>query len=106
MGYGIKSCVRCRCALDYYSRNLRFCNECRCKRVREAQAAIAEVHAAIRKGHLPAAKDHRCVDCGKPARDYEHRDYTKPLDVVPVCRSCNVKRGAAYDSVYRPQQAA
>jgi hypothetical protein len=24
---------------------------------------------------------------------YEHRDYTKPLQVEPVCRSCNALRG-------------
>jgi len=39
-----------------------------------------------------------CVDCGKPARDYEHRDYLKPLDVEPVCRSCNCYRGEALNA--------
>ena len=58
--------------------------------------AVAEVHRAIRKGLLPKiGKDTVCVDCGKPARHYEHRDYSKPLDVVPVCAGCNRKRGPA-----------
>lgn len=36
-----------------------------------------------------------CVDCGKPAAQWEHRDYARPLDVEPVCQSCNCKRGSA-----------
>lgn len=43
-----------------------------------------------------------CVDCGMPAKEYDHRDYTRPLDVVPVCGSCNSKRGVA--DVYRASQ--
>ncbi len=37
-----------------------------------------------------------CVDCGVQATEYDHRDYFKPLDVVPVCHPCNIKRGPAY----------
>lgn len=36
-----------------------------------------------------------CVDCGQRAMDHEHRDYEKPLEVVPVCRGCNIRRGPA-----------
>lgn len=37
-----------------------------------------------------------CSDCGNArATTYEHRDYAKPLEVDPVCQSCNMKRGAA-----------
>jgi hypothetical protein len=41
------------------------------------------------------ARDFACADCGKPATDYDHRDYRKPLEVEPVCHSCNLKRGPA-----------
>lgn len=34
-----------------------------------------------------------CVDCGRPAKVYDHRDYSRPLDVEPVCKGCNKKRG-------------
>ena len=34
-----------------------------------------------------------CVDCGSKATCWEHRDYEKPLEVDPVCASCNKKRG-------------
>ncbi len=37
----------------------------------------------------------RCVDCGKKAGHYDHRDYNQPLDVQPVCESCNCRRGPA-----------
>lgn len=37
-----------------------------------------------------------CVDCGATAEVYDHRDYTRPLDVDPVCMCCNAKRGSAY----------
>lgn len=36
-----------------------------------------------------------CVDCGAPADRYDHRDYSKPLDVEPVYCSCNGRRGPA-----------
>jgi hypothetical protein len=39
----------------------------------------------------------QCVDCGAQARDYDHRDYNKPLEVNPVCRRCNLRRGPAIE---------
>lgn len=60
-----------------------------------AVAAIAAVGKAVRNGVLPPVKTLICVDCGVQAQCYEHRDYNKPLDVVPVCRKCNYRRGAA-----------
>lgn len=55
------------------------------------------VRAAIKHGLLPQLKTGRyaCVDCGASAAEYDHRDYSRPLDVQPVCRSCNKKRGTA-----------
>jgi hypothetical protein len=44
---------------------------------------------------MAPARTFNCVDCGKTAHGYDHRDYRKPLDVVPICRSCNYKRGPA-----------
>lgn len=53
------------------------------------------VRLAIRAGYLAKPETLACSDCGKPATGYDHRDYNRPLDVEPVCRSCNVKRGPA-----------
>lgn len=53
------------------------------------------VSQAVKKGLIPKASVFDCVDCGKSAMQYDHRDYNKPLVVQPVCRSCNLQRGAA-----------
>lgn len=61
-----------------------------------AQRAVKKAVAA---GRLPALDGRvRCVDCGKPARVYDHREYAKPLDVQPVCSGCNVRRGPAKET--------
>ena len=54
------------------------------------------VIAAIKAGRLPPITDKTiCVDCGKRANAYDHRDYNKPLEVEPVCHRCNNHRGPA-----------
>jgi hypothetical protein len=60
-----------------------------------ARIAISAVSCAIKRGDLPPPSNFKCTDCDKPAAQYDHRDYSKPLDVQPVCRSCNYKRGRA-----------
>jgi hypothetical protein len=57
--------------------------------------AHSAVRRAVKRGELQPATVFACVDCGKPAQCYDHRDYSKPLDVEPVCTSCNLKRGPA-----------
>ena len=55
------------------------------------------VRRAKEAGILPDLKcgEYECVDCAGVATEYDHRDYARPLDVEPVCRSCNHKRGKA-----------
>ena len=57
--------------------------------------AIAAVNKAVKTGALASVKTLICVDCGSQAQCYEHRDYNKPLEVEPVCRKCNFRRGSA-----------
>lgn len=45
-----------------------------------------------------------CADCGGVATEYEHRDYARPYDVEPTCRSCNLRRGSA--AAPQPKQFA
>lgn len=75
------------------------CEPCRLDFHGERGIAQLEAHAAVRRaivaGELDAPALHDCADCGNPAEQYDHRDYTKPLAVDPVCRSCNVRRGPA-----------
>jgi len=58
-------------------------------------SASQKVKRAVEEGKLVDLKKNvvPCVDCGSRATMYDHRDYNKPLDVYPVCASCNVCRG-------------
>ncbi|MBO1748925.1 hypothetical protein [Stenotrophomonas indicatrix] len=55
------------------------------------------VSSAVKRGLIPSLKGggYACVDCGSKAEEYDHRDYSRPFDVEPVCRACNRKRGTA-----------
>lgn len=48
------------------------------------------VTQAIESGSIPKASDVKCKRCGKQAYHYHHNDYTKPLDITPLCRKCHV----------------
>ena len=51
----------------------------------------------IEGGRLARPDTFTCADCGRyEACCYDHRDYTKPLDVIPVCGGCNKLRGPGY----------
>lgn len=72
----------------------------RIRDVRRAQAARPLAHKArqligqlVKSGKLQPATSFSCTDCASPATDYDHRDYTKPIEVVPVCHRCNILRG-------------
>ena len=65
------------------------------------ERAYGTLAYAIRKGDLKPAKAFSCVDCGKPATCYDHRAYSEPLVVDPVCDLCNKRRGPAIDAPAR-----
>ena len=67
--------------------------------------AMVAVARAVKAGDLPRAKDFSCVDCAKPAVEYDHRDYNQPLKVVPVCRRCNILRGSALPKQWESREA-
>jgi hypothetical protein len=77
-------CSKCKPA-DHYTRGAQY----------QAHKAVAR---ARRLGQLPDPATLDCVDCGGYAIEYDHRDYSKPLEVQPVCRRCNLKRGPAIGS--------
>lgn len=88
-------CARCRASLQGLHGNRRYCNECFGEAKIIRGKATCKVVNAIVYGKLKPIRKCRCVDCGKRAQIYEHRSYFRPLDVVPVCRRCNHKRGPA-----------
>jgi len=50
------------------------------------------VQYAIRSGKLQKSSACICQDCGKAANQYHHEDYSKPLDVIPLCKHCHIQR--------------
>lgn len=58
------------------------------------RSARGRVRLAVNRGDLPKANALICVDCGNQAQVWDHRDYTKPLDVDAVCKRCDSLRGA------------
>lgn len=54
--------------------------------------AMRAIRREVREGRLECPEAYKCVDCDNQATVYEHRDYNRPLDVVPTCRPCNGKR--------------
>mgnify|MGYP003473459537 CR=1 FL=1 len=96
--------ITCRACGEQERRmkNALFCYKCSSRHYDDMYAANSAIKPHIKSGTIKRASECTCVDCGKPAKDNDHRDYLKPLEVEPVCRSCNVKRGAAFNSVYRP----
>jgi hypothetical protein len=99
-------CIRClRPTTRHHNARSGMCEPCMDGHREESLRATSEVSKAIKRGHMKPAREHVCVDCGATARDWDHRDYTKPLDVDPVCKPCNIRRGVAFDSVLRPAGA-
>jgi len=51
--------------------------------------AHRKVSYAVRMKHIPPAKNLICKHCGKQAQQYHHPDYSKPLDIIPLCKLCH-----------------
>ena len=77
------------------------CRKCLADRFIHQRNALSAVRTAIKQGKIRPAHRFYCVDCGQPAKLYDHRDYSKPLEIEPVCRPCNTLRGPAE---YRPKK--
>lgn len=97
-GVNVRYCAICDGVIPKGRSHSQYCSlECS-RAIAEARAGIGNAIARhVRTGVLVPAKELTCVDCGSLAREYEHREYLKPFDVVPVCHACNLKRGPAID---------
>ena len=58
----------------------------------EKTNAREQVRDAVKKGILLPISQCVCKDCGVTACDYHHENYSFPLEVVPLCRGCHIKR--------------
>jgi hypothetical protein len=96
---GPKDVVCGGCGTQYVShkrsRRNRLCGHCWAEMQRLAATCAQVVGRAIATGLMLKATNFSCADCGQPACVYDHRDYTKPLEVEPVCRKHNATRGHA-----------
>lgn len=107
MSKGTGICIDCASATGTANRR---CEVCRLAHwhymdyLRGASEARREVVLAIREGRLAPATSLLCVDCGRPAVEYDHRDYGRPLDVEPVCRRDNLRRGLAVPKRLAPDE--
>lgn len=95
------TCIGCGERIDASSSARLFCGRCGNKQTTETRRAMGRVRAAIVRGDLPRPQGLPCADCGAPSYGYDHRDYARPLDVQPVCRGCNTRRGPALSAVVR-----
>lgn len=73
----------------------RSCVECEGLRDDAKRRCSNQIRHAQKKGLLVKPATLKCADCGEQAEMYDHRDYSKPLEVEPVCRRCNMERGPA-----------
>jgi hypothetical protein len=67
------------------------------KKLVVARRAHRKVYKTIKQGLLLSLKSWiiACSDCNvERATEYDHRDYSKPLLVEPVCHKCNLTRGS------------
>lgn len=55
----------------------------------QKERAKDKVKYAVRKGRMMRVGALNCQICRNPAAHYHHNDYTKPLEVIPLCSSCH-----------------
>jgi len=92
-----KLCTHCKVDISRRDASATLCFKCLYSWPKRAGAAKAHqaVSKAVSKGLLPRARTQKCADCGRNATGYDHRDYSRPLAVDPVCHRCNKLRGPA-----------
>lgn len=62
-----------------------------CNRFPERYKARTKISNYIREKKIAHPSTLKC-SCGKQAAEYHHEDYSKPLDVIPLCKKCHTKR--------------
>lgn len=103
----MKICEQCQVAAFEHRAGKRFCYDCSLVRMRASrrfnrgnppannnELSRQITKFAVKVGFLIHPSNYICVDCRRrQAECYDHRDYTKPLDVEAVCLPCNSSRG-------------
>lgn len=90
-----KTCMHCQKPVVGRHLSCVMCKQCSQEHYRRRCVASSILYRAVKSGKVQAARIHKCADCDSPASRYDHRDYSQPLHVAPVCAACNSKRGPA-----------
>jgi hypothetical protein len=61
------------------------------KKYKKQYEAHLKVKWEVKSGRLQPVSECQCQKCGKVAEEYHHPDYSKPLEVIPLCKACHVK---------------
>lgn len=97
--HGEKEVVCAACGKTYVThrlaRNNSRCLYCAITYAMAKARCEQAVARAIKRGDLARPHLFGCTDCDQQAEVYDHRDYSRPLEVAPVCRGCNTRRGPA-----------
>lgn len=72
-------------------RHCLICEELFCHAISIAHRRIKHL---IKEGRMETHLGRACVDCGAPAVFHDIRNYSKPEEGVPICKSCNTLRGS------------
>ena len=96
------NCVMCHQVM-FRAIGAKFCHPCMVEHSKLRSKALGKIMNEKLTGRLAHANTMQCVDCQLPADVWEHRDYDKPLDVVPVCYKCNRRRGISIASQFRTE---
>lgn len=88
----MRICLYCQC-ISRFDLGRLFCRRCYYEFEKVKQRAHGIVCRARLRGKLLDPKTLKCTDCDKPAVFYDHPDYRNPLEVEPVCRGYNKRRG-------------
>jgi len=102
------ACLKRLRPIERHSRAYAFCHSCEREKTFLAAKAHGHVAFLVASGKLPKVQTCACVDCGKKAQHYDHRDYHATAEVQPVCSGCNTRRGPAkpFSTFYRGPQTS
>ena len=102
-GITTRQCSGCGGDLGNRYKSQRYCNECHAKYMRDNRPKHSELTVeqrekatarAYAREYLKRGKITKqpCEDCGNIESEIHHSDYSKPLLITWLCRSCHLKR--------------
>lgn len=92
-----RECVCCATEITEEHGSRRMCGNCQVISMDRNSKLGNLMRAAISYGVVRPIRGTgmKCDDCGLTASTYHHADWSRPFDIIPVCRSCNGARGQA-----------